>query len=840
MASHLPKVLGAILGGFVFPDEVHQSLEPYGGAVGLRSLLSWEWMSHNMRSALLPLLSTAVPNTIIANVFGRSDYYDSTHGLLLLSRAWLFLLSILLIEPLLLSICRAHRIAHRPVLRLMRTSWVASIILVRPFSNSYEAIALVLLLWLHAKLVQPSHLRLWTLLAYAACVGTVLACGVFIRFTFLAFAAPLIIDLARKRRALTFSAVIGSTALTSVSIAILDSLFYGTASLVPYATDSGAIDTGSNQLYGVAALSFDAALRPLLMMVNLALKQLFGLQLRGSLTWTPLSSVAYNSQIENLAEHGLHPRWTHALVNFPLMFGPATLLAFYAIGRMAVRRVRSVITLTSLSLTPVVHYDKAGSEIEAVAKFSSSDNNGSVGFAEGLRQRRKALIVEAKPVNSAHNYGSSDRAPLVRQNCESNDFLVLCGWIVVCGLCVLSLAPHQEPRFLTPLLFPVAVLAGSTLFLYDNSDAGAITSEKRKESPPRRLIAVGGALRVAWYAFNLAAGCFFGALHQAGVLPSVSVIGRALHRAAELHSSSASPSAASARACGPITNGRTAITASTLLAPWMSQHAVVDALACAILSDRLGSASVGNDDSIDVTVIYSHTYMPPVSPMGLSPATTSGGHSSPVVSADAAQSASRDCDRDGEGISFRLLGVQFPAPWKRRGCSNTAAAAMDERYGIDERKGLTSGVIFQRASISKSDYNRKSITGNGNRVNVTLLDLGILPRDEAEDLLADVGARMSAQPRSRVLLVAPTTVARSALRRVQRGLNITSTLQLAASSDSARQQQTRIRKLVSFAPHLSMEHPPWEAGSDGEAAPEDSARAFSVLGRLQLEIWRLA
>ena len=36
----------------------------------------------------------------------------------------------------------------------------------------------------------------------------------------------------------------------------------------------------------------------------------------------------YNLDTKNLAEHGIHPRVTHLLVNFPLLLGPVVLLAF--------------------------------------------------------------------------------------------------------------------------------------------------------------------------------------------------------------------------------------------------------------------------------------------------------------------------------------------------------------------------------------------------------------------------------------------------------------------------------------------------------------------------------
>ena len=43
---------------------------------------------------------------------------------------------------------------------------------------------------------------------------------------------------------------------------------------------------------------------------------------------TPLNNFIYNSNSTNLAQHGLHPRYQHFLVNLPQLLGPATALLF--------------------------------------------------------------------------------------------------------------------------------------------------------------------------------------------------------------------------------------------------------------------------------------------------------------------------------------------------------------------------------------------------------------------------------------------------------------------------------------------------------------------------------
>ena len=43
---------------------------------------------------------------------------------------------------------------------------------------------------------------------------------------------------------------------------------------------------------------------------------------------TPLNNFRYNSDLGNLAKHGLHPWYQHLLANLPMLLGPAALLLF--------------------------------------------------------------------------------------------------------------------------------------------------------------------------------------------------------------------------------------------------------------------------------------------------------------------------------------------------------------------------------------------------------------------------------------------------------------------------------------------------------------------------------
>ncbi len=47
-----------------------------------------------------------------------------------------------------------------------------------------------------------------------------------------------------------------------------------------------------------------------------------------NLTFAPLNSLLYNSKVGNLSKHGIHPLYTHVLINYPQIVGPLLFLLF--------------------------------------------------------------------------------------------------------------------------------------------------------------------------------------------------------------------------------------------------------------------------------------------------------------------------------------------------------------------------------------------------------------------------------------------------------------------------------------------------------------------------------
>ncbi|TFY60430.1 hypothetical protein EVJ58_g5159 [Rhodofomes roseus] len=170
---------------------------------------------------------------------------------------------------------------------------------VRPFSNSIEAILVALSLTTLKSLTETQWNR--GLGAFApdlislAIYGVL---GVFTRPTFLAFTLPIAIE------ALVWT--------------------YRRASAATSGQPSRAFWVFWLRLVGLPML--------LVLMYTQCFVFVDTLFFRGNIydmVLTPLNFLRYNLSSDNLAEHGVHPRWLHLIVNLPLIVGPG--LLYYGI-----------------------------------------------------------------------------------------------------------------------------------------------------------------------------------------------------------------------------------------------------------------------------------------------------------------------------------------------------------------------------------------------------------------------------------------------------------------------------------------------------------------------------
>lgn len=381
------RICFALLGtGYIHPDEHLQNGEVTSGdLIAYYTIRTWEWSpALPVRSIVPPFATTGIP-VWFAKFFSKKLLTRDVHPVLLfrLERSAFLIISGLIDYSLtcLVSTPSARRLG----LLLLASSHVMNTFQARPFSNSIEAVLVALsLLFLHNISLAKTRDKGYFLHLLAITFVT----GIFTRPTFLIFGAPIAYQVAF----VTFT--YARTATGWLRLVVPPSL-----------TAAGTC---------AAFLVADT------------------LYFRGTLddpVVTPLNFLLYNFSSQNLAEHGLHPRWLHVFVNFPMLFGPW-------ITWLTVRTIMDSATLFN-------------------------EKNYTSFEVDVLR-------------------------PTIIQ-------------IIILSLTVLSAQPHQEPRFLVPLLLPVIVLIANT----------------------GRLAHVGKTFWVSCFIFNFVLAVLFGILHQGGVMPSL-------------------------------------------------------------------------------------------------------------------------------------------------------------------------------------------------------------------------------------------------------------------------------------------------------------------------------
>ncbi|OBZ90496.1 GPI mannosyltransferase 4 [Choanephora cucurbitarum] len=447
----------AILPGYIHPDEFFQNPEITSGMIfKIETLIPWEYQpEHASRSIVSPLLTTGLPFFILKQ-FLPNDQLPSGTTLFYTERLSSLLWS-LLVDMSVYKLCRHMGTDPLVPMVLVATSLVTFVFGTRPFSNSFESILLCQSLVVYADyLKEASYKRAYFL-------GCLFALGVFTRITFPLYALPIgIVFLYQTYKnnknvgAWIVSIVpmfLGLFTTSAVCIA-LDSLYYGTLWLT--VNDQPMKDV----------------LNALSILANPAL--LATVQVHGHVVLTPFNNLSYNLDVSNLAQHGLHARYTHVLVNLPLLYGPLAIFCLMYIPKA---------------------YQK-------------------------IRQ------------------GATQGAHL---------FCVLLA-IFASGLIGLSIMPHQEARFLCPLLVP--------LVLMYNWDQPVLPIP----------------FFIAWLLFNLITTCIFGLVHQGGVVPALNFVQRFSSGIQECHLAGA------------------------------------DELACTLLPNH---ESIPTDFELTTHVVFYKTYMPP-------------------------------------------------------------------------------------------------------------------------------------------------------------------------------------------------------------------------------------
>jgi len=459
------RFVACALPGYIHPDEFFQSGQELW--FGCPQFIPWEFESQNaLRSVFPPWIMTWLPLQIYAGLMNMMNYNNnitttttgtltntapfanhlSGQEVLIIPRIMCVVLSIIMVDTSVWVLSKqkkntsstitteTQRNQDIPVaLLIFASAWPCWAMLNRPFTNSLETMILAVLMVVACccrpdrinSVQQQSKNNNINSLVYGTMIGILCALGFFTRFTFVCYAFPVVLlymwrttkSKGQEENGLFFwmiqrvmyvivPMVIGFV-LIAMGLIYVDNIYYGTMS---------------------TAISEEQQQPP---------QQEHWATL---LQITPLNAFLYNSKTDNLRDHGLHPRWTHALVNMHILYGPLTILCYWVIL-----------------------------------------------FQRQLKKAHDSRLLLLQ--------GSSSNGELYNDN---NSIFVptMCRWIILCGLGLLSSAPHQEPRFLLPLLVPLVILCEDTIQTY-------------------RILQVG------WVGFNVILFLLFGIVHQGGVVPSL-------------------------------------------------------------------------------------------------------------------------------------------------------------------------------------------------------------------------------------------------------------------------------------------------------------------------------
>lgn len=181
----------------------------------------------------------------------------------------------------------------------------------------------------------------------------------------------------------------------------------------------------------------------------------FGYLQKKEIVLTALNFVLYNLDTGRVKDHGLHPRITHFAVNLPLLFGPMAFAFYMMIAHTVLKRK----------------------------------------FADYLK-----VLLSRRNTSKSNSLVDDYKTLFI---CS----LLMCS--IVVSIALLSWIPHQEPRFITPVLLPLVILFSWCL----------------------TASSFAPLMMLSWIIWNIIGCTMFGILHQGGVYPCMAHLQQYLHNA---------------------------------------------------------------------------------------------------------------------------------------------------------------------------------------------------------------------------------------------------------------------------------------------------------------------
>ncbi|KAL6704578.1 alpha 1,2 mannosyltransferase [Coniothyrium glycines] len=323
----LVRIYFALAPSYLHPDENFQGPEVIAGRVFSYPVHeTWEFTAaHPIRSTFPLWLAYGWPMYTLRWLWEGFGYDVSPAVVYWTLRLLMLTLSVVLQDWAIHELVVSPR-ARRVAVPLVASSYVTWTFQTHTFSNSIETLLVSWSLVLLQRIVQDKKRS--GILA-SSILGSLLVVGVFNRITFPAFlllpSLTLLPHFQRKPYSCIFFTL--STLLTIFIAISVDTAFYTPG------------DFNFSQLHTKAVI-------------------------------TPLNNFLYNSATTNLAQHGLHPRYQHFLVNLPQLLGPAFPLLFFL--RPVHLNPLLVSALSGVALLSIFPHQEARFLIPAVPLILSS------------------------------------------------------------------------------------------------------------------------------------------------------------------------------------------------------------------------------------------------------------------------------------------------------------------------------------------------------------------------------------------------------------------------------------------------------------------------------------
>jgi phosphatidylinositol glycan class Z len=437
---------------YIHPDEFFQSQEVLAGIVyGTKVYIPWEFQAK--ANGPPPSRTIVTPGITSGSSFSLLSFFSTLFNApgLINGRTMLYaprlcmIILTLSVDLIILSICtNTDSTTSKPkhdsssiAKYLLATSWVATSYFPRPFSNTCELISLACSFGILLN-YEPGNQR-------SMALGCILAIGTFTRFTFVVFFLPLGIALLFQHDALYIRQ------------------FHRKLKDEDYSSTISRNTNKTNRFKGIGDVivyGFIGAFSTSALFVTIDSMYF------GRFTIAPLNNALYNMDSSNLAEHGLHPRWLHVVVNMHVLFGPLAILTYII-----------MIIRISTCLTGCNKRDRIRNSINS------------------NKRRRITSLIDSTTGTINVN--------------------LLCMLCIASGLGFLSLAPHQEARFLLPLLVPIIIVCSSFLKQIETNVANTVSKTNAPMKPCYY------SFLFVTFIFNFILLLLFGIFHQGGLIRSI-------------------------------------------------------------------------------------------------------------------------------------------------------------------------------------------------------------------------------------------------------------------------------------------------------------------------------